>query len=53
MIDLKEIQTVNPTHTIVKYQQPLPNHPIDKNKWYDRYNIYYSEKSHKNIYESP
>ncbi len=41
MIDLKEIQTVNPTHTIVKYQQPLPNHPIDKNKWYDRYNIYY------------
>ncbi len=41
MIDLKKIQTISPTHFIVKYQQPLPNYPVEKNKWYDRYGIYY------------
>lgn len=41
MIDLKKIQTISPTHSIIKYQQPLPNYPVEKNKWYDRYGIYY------------
>ena len=43
MNNLKNIQEPlnSNEHKIVSYQRPLPNHPVDKNVWLDKYNILY------------